>query len=281
MIDVQEEWSLKHKDKGSAASMERVQHFGEAFAKIQEATGALHCALLPASSQNPLSAVGACCFCPLPSFGAYCWCPWSHLEVNCFCPVSPFSAHHFCPLPLLMPVVSALSLSLPVVSALFLCWCLLHFFPYHAQLQSFLFSECSVTAASMSSSSSVLSCLSSCYSDRCMQALQQHRRHLPSLSSRTCLPSSFVFLQCTHEVFLLTTHEVQCEVHEGHQCQHDFFPPPPRMSQPSSPFFSEWEVHADIKDTDATMTSSSSQTCSNIISLLLLMVWDACRHEGH
>ncbi|KAL3134677.1 Outer dynein arm protein 1, variant 3 [Trebouxia sp. C0010 RCD-2024] len=34
-----EEWSLKHKDKASAASMERVQHFGESFAKIQEATG--------------------------------------------------------------------------------------------------------------------------------------------------------------------------------------------------------------------------------------------------
>ncbi len=35
----QEEWNLKHKDKASAASMERVQHFGESFAKIQEATG--------------------------------------------------------------------------------------------------------------------------------------------------------------------------------------------------------------------------------------------------
>ncbi|DBA84656.1 TPA: outer dynein arm assembly [Trebouxia sp. C0004] len=34
-----EEWNLKHKDKASAASMERVQHFGESFAKIQEATG--------------------------------------------------------------------------------------------------------------------------------------------------------------------------------------------------------------------------------------------------
>ena len=30
---------MKHKDKASAASMERVQHFGESFAKIQEATG--------------------------------------------------------------------------------------------------------------------------------------------------------------------------------------------------------------------------------------------------
>ncbi len=37
----QEEWNLKHKDKASAASMERVQHFGESFAKIQEATGKL------------------------------------------------------------------------------------------------------------------------------------------------------------------------------------------------------------------------------------------------
>lgn len=34
-----EEWNLKHKDKASAASMERVQHFGDSFAKIQEATG--------------------------------------------------------------------------------------------------------------------------------------------------------------------------------------------------------------------------------------------------
>ena len=36
---MQEEWNLKHKDKASTASMERVQHFGESFAKIQEATG--------------------------------------------------------------------------------------------------------------------------------------------------------------------------------------------------------------------------------------------------
>ena len=36
---LQDEWTLKHKDKASAASMERVQHFGESFAKIQEATG--------------------------------------------------------------------------------------------------------------------------------------------------------------------------------------------------------------------------------------------------
>jgi len=46
----QEEWNLKHKDKASAASMERVQHFGESFAKIQEATGKLFVPLLSAAS---------------------------------------------------------------------------------------------------------------------------------------------------------------------------------------------------------------------------------------
>ena len=54
----QEEWNLKHKDKASAASMERVQHFGESFAKIQEATGKLSVPWLSAAS----------ILCTLPAF---------------------------------------------------------------------------------------------------------------------------------------------------------------------------------------------------------------------
>lgn len=53
VVDVQEEWNLKHKDKASAASMERVQHFGESFAKIQEATGVLPPPCLPPPNLTP------------------------------------------------------------------------------------------------------------------------------------------------------------------------------------------------------------------------------------
>lgn len=144
MVDVQEEWSLKHKDKASAASMERVQHFGEAFAKIQEATGALHWALLPAGSYSPLSAVGARCFCPWPPF-----------EVGCFCPLSLCSAHRFCPVPLPMPVVSALSLSVACAFCRFpLLVPVTLLFENIPTRSPFPPQECEVTDAGMSSSSS-------------------------------------------------------------------------------------------------------------------------------
>ena len=71
---MQEEWSLKHKDKASAASMERVQHFGEAFAKIQEATGVLHCtpACLPACLRACLPVDAALCLLSAPVDAALC-----------------------------------------------------------------------------------------------------------------------------------------------------------------------------------------------------------------